>query len=112
MLTPSELSMIIELADRQIEAAMCPVQRKIVKISNQGQIRIPQEMLDHFHWEVGTKLIVTLTERGMILEDAVKKGNHRLEDLIGSLAYHGPPVSDEQLMSPPTLAQELWTPEG
>jgi len=48
----------------------------------------------------GMELTVVPAGRGIRIQPKLKKGKHRLEDLIGFLNYKAPPISDEALFAP------------
>ena len=76
-----------------------------------GQINIPQEILDTLQWHEGVELKLTATEQGVLLEAKSYRRGKRLEDLIGMLQHNGPPIPIEELCKPVNYSAD-WQPKG
>jgi len=74
-----------------------------------GQIHIPQEILETLHWHEGVELKLTPTGQGVLLEAKSNRRGKRLEDLIGMLQHDGPPIPIEELCKPVNYAAD-WQP--
>jgi bifunctional DNA-binding transcriptional regulator/antitoxin component of YhaV-PrlF toxin-antitoxin module len=66
-------------------------------LSGNGQIHIPQDILETLHWHEGIELKLTATEQGVLLEAKSNRRGRRLEDLIGMLQHDGPTIPIEEL---------------
>ena len=72
-----------------------------VKLSNQGQILIPQEMRESLHWGEETELTLIPTRHGVLLqENAANTHKIPVKSLRGFLQHTGKPVSTEKLCKP------------
>jgi len=71
-----------------------------ITLSRKGQVVIPKEIRDAFHWEAGHELTIETTESGVLLKSKPTSKKLRLEDLRGFLKYDGPPISTEELCKP------------
>lgn len=72
-----------------------------VKLSSKGQVVIPKNIRDSFHWHVGEELSLLATEHGVILQTKPridKKQNVTL--LRGMLQHRGKVLSTEVLSQP------------
>ena len=72
-----------------------------VKLSSKGQVVIPKDVRDSFHWGLGVELSLLATESGVILE--TKPGNEKKQvakSLRGMLQHKGKAISTEQLCKP------------
>ncbi|MCB2261870.1 MAG: AbrB/MazE/SpoVT family DNA-binding domain-containing protein [Candidatus Thiosymbion ectosymbiont of Robbea hypermnestra] len=70
-----------------------------VKISGQGQVIIPRNMVDSLHWTDGMELTLVTTESGVML---IPKTHKKLSanSLRGSLQHEGEPIPTERLCKP------------
>lgn len=57
-----------------------------IRLSSKGQIVIPKEVRDRFHWEAGTELIVERRAEGIVLRSRAEGGVTRVRDGLGMLA--------------------------
>jgi len=72
-----------------------------VKLSSKGQIVIPKDVRDSFHWEVGSELTLLATEHGVILQTKPSSEKKQTaKSLRGFLQHKGKAVSTEQLCKP------------
>ena len=72
-----------------------------VKLSNQGQVLIPEEMRESLHWGEETELTLIPTQHGVLLQENVAN-THKIpvKSLRGFLQHIGKPVSTEKLCRP------------
>ncbi len=69
-------------------------------LSNLGQVAIPKEILDEFHWQAGTELKLISSLSGILIQAKPKTTGRNLADLIGMLKHEGPALSTEALCKP------------
>jgi len=69
-------------------------------LSNLGQVAIPKEILDEFHWQTGVELKLISSPAGILIQAKSKTTGRNLADLIGMLKHDGPPLSTEALCKP------------
>ena len=70
-----------------------------VKISGQGQVIIPRNIVDSLHWSDGMELTLVTTASGIML---MPKAHKKLsaKSLRGCLQHNGEPIPTEQLCQP------------
>lgn len=66
-------------------------------VSTKGQVILPAALRQRRRWEAGTRLVVEETEDGVLLRAAPLFAPTRIEDVIGSLRYDGPPKTIEEM---------------
>jgi AbrB family looped-hinge helix DNA binding protein len=66
----------------------------IATMTTKGQITIPKEIRDALRLKPGDRVAFVLLEDGTA---KLRPMNVKLEDLIGIIKYHGPPVTIEQM---------------
>jgi len=72
-----------------------------VKLSSKGQIVIPKDVRDSFHWCAGEELVLVATEYGVMLQTKPqKKEKQTVKSLRGFLQHKGKPIATEQLCKP------------
>ena len=72
-----------------------------VRLSSKGQIVIPKEVRDSFHWDTGVELLLVATERGVMLQSTSSSEKKiSAKALRGFLQYKGTAVSTEDLCKP------------
>ena len=73
----------------------------IVKLSSKGQVVIPKDVRDSFHWGVGVELTLLATEHGVMLQTKPdKEKKQAAKSLRGMLQHKGKAISTEQLCKP------------
>ena len=71
-----------------------------ITLSNKGQVVIPKEILDEFHWQAGAQLKLIASPSGLLIQATPKTTGRNLADLIGMLKHEGAPLSTEALCRP------------
>jgi AbrB family looped-hinge helix DNA binding protein len=79
---------------------------QITKLSPKGQVVIPKSLLTAHRWKPGTEFIVEERGEDILLRPKHRKGNTRLEDLVGCVNYKGPPKTIKE-MDEAVLAEAL-----
>lgn len=69
----------------------------ITRISDKGEITLPEAVLERQHWDAGTKLIVEETPDGVLLRKRPIFPPTRPEDVFGKLKYKGKPKTIEEM---------------
>jgi len=67
------------------------------KLSNTGQISIPQSIREARHWRAGMEFMVEECDDGLLLRPVKPFESTRLEDVIGCAGYRGPAKTLEQM---------------
>lgn len=67
------------------------------RLSNEGQVVIPQSLRDAYHWESGQELIAIATEDGILLKPKKPFPETTLDQVLGCLRYQGTPQSLEDM---------------
>jgi len=70
---------------------------EITKISNQGQVVIPEALLKANGWEVGQELMVIEIGDGILLKPKKPFTATTLNDVAGCLKYQGIPKTIEDM---------------
>ncbi|MBD2448827.1 AbrB/MazE/SpoVT family DNA-binding domain-containing protein [Nostoc sp. FACHB-152] len=70
---------------------------EITKISSEGQVIIPEELLKASGWEVGQELIAINMGDGILLKPKKPFAEITLNDVAGCLKYQGLPKSLEDM---------------
>lgn len=63
------------------------------KLSSRGQIVIPQNIRESHHWKTGECFEVHDLAEGILLTPIKKHNDVQARDLLGSIGYHGPKKS-------------------
>jgi AbrB family looped-hinge helix DNA binding protein len=72
-----------------------------VRLSSKGQIVIPKDMRDSFHWDTGAELLLVATERGVMLQSkSTAEKKISASALRGFLQYKGKAFTTEELCKP------------
>ena len=72
-----------------------------VRLSSKGQIVIPKEVRDSFHWNTGAELLLVATERGVMLQSkSPSEKKISAKTLRGCLQHTGKVISIEELCKP------------
>lgn len=67
------------------------------RISRTGQVTIPRSIRENLGWKAGQELIIIQVEKGVLLKPKNPFPPSQLEDVAGSLAYAGAPVTTEEM---------------
>ncbi|MCF2151306.1 AbrB/MazE/SpoVT family DNA-binding domain-containing protein [Desmonostoc muscorum LEGE 12446] len=67
------------------------------KLSNEGQVIIPEALRKAYGWEVGQELIVVEMGDGILLKPKKLFPETTLNDVAGCLKYHGTPKTLEDM---------------
>ena len=67
------------------------------RLSSKGQLVLPKSIRDADDWGEGTEFTVERVAEGVLLRPLRPVPPTRLEDVVGSVGYHGPPRSLEQM---------------
>ncbi len=70
---------------------------EITKISAEGQVIIPEELLKASGWEIGQELIAINMGDGILLKPKKPFAETTLKDVAGCLKYQGSPKSLEDM---------------
>jgi len=70
---------------------------EITKISNEGQVMIPELLRKSHHWEVGQELIAIDMGDGILLKPKKPFLETTLADVAGCLKYQGTPKTLEEM---------------
>jgi bifunctional DNA-binding transcriptional regulator/antitoxin component of YhaV-PrlF toxin-antitoxin module len=63
----------------------------ITRISDKGEITLPEAVLERQHWDAGTDIIVEETPDGVLLKKKPIFAPTKPEDVFGMLKYKGKP---------------------
>lgn len=63
------------------------------RLSSKGQLVLPKSIRDADDWGEGTEFTVERVAEGVLLRPLRPVPPTRLEDVVGSAGYHGPPRS-------------------
>lgn len=77
-----------------------------VRVSSKGQIVIPKEVREAFHWQIGSELTLVATNDGVMLHSKTAQTKHPASSLRGFLKYTGNAITTEQLCRPVELADD------
>ena len=67
------------------------------RLSSKGQLVLPKAIRDARRWGEGTEFVVEAVADGVLLRPARPFPATRLEEVVGSAAYRGRPVSAEDM---------------
>lgn len=70
---------------------------EITKLSNEGQVIIPEELRKAYGWEVGQELILIAIGDGILLKPKKPFPETTLDDVAGCLKYQGIPKTLEDM---------------
>lgn len=70
---------------------------EITKLSNQGQITIPQRLREQYSWEDGQELIIINLGDGILLKPKKTFPETKLDDVAGCLNYQGKAKTIEEM---------------
>ncbi len=70
---------------------------EITKLSNQGQITIPQRLREQYYWEDGQELIIINLGDGILLKPKKTFPETQLDDVAGCLNYQGKAKTIEEM---------------
>ena len=82
-----------------------------VRLSSKGQLVIPRAIRETLNWDPGVELTVVPTSQGVMIRRKRQQTGKRFVDLIGSVPYDGPPLSDKELQAPVDYADD-WEASG
>ncbi len=80
-----------------------------VKLSSKGQVVIPKDVRDSFHWDNGVELTLLVTEHGVMLQ--TKPDNEKkqaVKSLRGMLQHEGKTIPIEQLCKPVEYSNDCF----
>jgi AbrB family looped-hinge helix DNA binding protein len=66
-------------------------------VSTKGQVILPKAVRDRQKWDAGTRLVVEDRPDGVLLKRERLFPETRLDDVVGSLKYDGPPKTIEEM---------------
>ncbi|WP_242541585.1 AbrB/MazE/SpoVT family DNA-binding domain-containing protein [Phormidium pseudopriestleyi] len=72
---------------------------EIAKVSEQGQVSIPQAMRKAYGWEAGQELILIDTGEGVLIKPKKPFSRITLSEVAGCLKYQGTPQAIEEMNS-------------
>ena len=67
------------------------------RLSSKGQLVLPKSIRDADDWGEGTEFTVERVAEGVLLRPLRPVPPTRLDDIVGSVGYHGRPRSLEQM---------------
>ncbi len=67
------------------------------RLSTKGQLILPKAIREKLKWHPGTELVIEDTAEGVLIKPAPKAKPSTLDQLVGALRYHGPPMSLEDM---------------
>ena len=67
------------------------------RLSSKGQVVIPRDIRDRHGWGAGALLEVEDRGGAVVLRTVSRVPKTRIEDVLGCVPYHGPPVSIEEM---------------
>ena len=70
---------------------------EITKLSNQGQITIPQILREQYHWEDGQELVIINMGDGILLKPKKPFKETTLDQVAGCLKYEGKAKTIEEM---------------
>ncbi|MEA5569387.1 AbrB/MazE/SpoVT family DNA-binding domain-containing protein [Anabaena sp. UHCC 0399] len=70
---------------------------EIAKVSNQGKVILPEELLKASGWKIGQELIAINMGDGILLKPKKPFAETTLNDVAGCLKYQGAPKSLEDM---------------
>jgi AbrB family looped-hinge helix DNA binding protein len=70
---------------------------EITKLSNQGQITIPQILREQYHWEDGQELVIINVGDGILLKPKKPFKETTLDQVAGCLKYEGKAKTIEEI---------------
>ncbi|MDZ7959438.1 MAG: AbrB/MazE/SpoVT family DNA-binding domain-containing protein [Aulosira sp. DedQUE10] len=70
---------------------------EITKVSSEGKVIIPEELLKASGWEIGQELIAINIGDGILLKPKKPFAETTLNDVVGCLKYEGAPKSLEDM---------------
>ena len=70
---------------------------KTTKLSSKGQVIIPKQVRDSYHWKSGLKIQVVEVEDGILLKPNVHFPRSSLEEVAGCLGYQSAEKSEEAI---------------
>ncbi|MDQ4087350.1 MAG: AbrB/MazE/SpoVT family DNA-binding domain-containing protein [Pseudomonadota bacterium] len=71
--------------------------KPVTKLSTKGQVIVPKEIRERRKWKSGMRLIVEETPEGVLLKPEPLFPPATLDEVAGSLKYHGPPKTLEEM---------------
>ena len=82
-----------------------------VTLSSKGQLVIPRRIREALNWTPGVELTIVQTGQGVMIQRKQQRTGKRFVDLIGTVPYDGPPLSDEALQAPVDYTEDGETSE-
>lgn len=68
-------------------------------VSTKGQVILPKAIREQLRWSAGTELVVENTPDGVLLRTAPCFSPTKPEEVFGSLTWHGPAKSIEEMQA-------------
>lgn len=79
------------------------------RLSSKGQVVLPKEIRDRLRWPAGTELDVEAQGEAVVLRARRTRRRTTLDEVIGCIPYHGPPVSLAEMdTAVEQAAREMW----
>jgi bifunctional DNA-binding transcriptional regulator/antitoxin component of YhaV-PrlF toxin-antitoxin module len=69
----------------------------VTKVSDRGEITLPEAVLERQHWSAGTELVVEERPDGVVLKSAPVFAPTPQGSAFGMLKYTGPPKTIEEM---------------
>jgi len=70
---------------------------EVTRLSNEGQVTIPQSLQDAHHWQPGQELVAVDMGDGILLKPKKPFPETTLDQVAGCLKYQGSPKSLEEM---------------
>lgn len=79
------------------------------RLSSKGQVVLPKEIRERLYWGKGTELEADVEGQAVVLRPVAVGGCTTLDDLVGCIAYEGPPVTLAEMdAGVESAARKMW----